>query len=624
MILDNKNYFTLKAQDVYKICPNIVLNSYGERVAQKKKITHNIAIGSGSGELSADRTQLFNTVAVLEAEIVDLCADVIKGAYILRRTILPKGEYVGTTITEIGFADEDGVLITHAILDSPITKGEEELEITGTFFAKYSYGILGGENSFVKCLLGERSLEGAQWSYVLTSYKKPADAQAVPLESRVPIECRYVPGKLIFDTPVTKDATKTYVILYLYNEPVIISRYYKLLVSVYAEHTLNENATYLKSSVRSAGPMKDLATNYVSQYSGIRIDAYSQREVLQCEKTVPSLSQIYISKDKQYLVAYDENSLQIFYFDNSRLIYLGEIRLNEIISKVLICYDNLFVLCNEFSQGKLYRYKITPSSFSPEPFVYKDIYARAMDCGNLSGDTYVLFTLEGDRLIGRNFDTKTHTSPMEEYINVIVGNADYLGVCSMTNAVFCTKLGSAYTAATYHRSIDKQKPNTMGTTLLSFIVENKPDKIFVNNYGILALNTKEDKITIYSYTQGTLTNYNLRELFPTMEKYYTDGYVFITTRGSNYKYYNIVYNTAGFSLKFESVMPFLPDDVYFMSKALILKNGEKLYEAILSGSNQYLYNEIFRPGMSVQAGEVSSFVVGQTASQVRAELIITI
>ena len=126
---------------------NIVLNNlYSRLIGVASHITR-IQVGSGTGELSAIRTTLFNRIngkAVTEVETV-LNQPPTASYRTTSIAILP-AENVGATITEVGLAFSDtGSLVTHALIKdsegNPLTIGPktdtQEITIYSTI-----YGII--------------------------------------------------------------------------------------------------------------------------------------------------------------------------------------------------------------------------------------------------------------------------------------------------------------------------------------------------------------------------------------------------------------------------------------------------------------------------------------------------
>lgn len=132
---------------------NIILdNLFGSNsmlTTTSRDAFYKIDFGKGAGALLSSRTTLFNK---LGNAIVTAVETVINQqplpSYATYMIVIPPSSYVGETITEVGFSNQTGVLVTHALIKdsegNPLTLGPktstQEITIYGTIYATATGG----------------------------------------------------------------------------------------------------------------------------------------------------------------------------------------------------------------------------------------------------------------------------------------------------------------------------------------------------------------------------------------------------------------------------------------------------------------------------------------------------
>lgn len=124
-----------------------------------------IRFGDGDGEISPDRTTLFNLVGAKASSLVEFKYDeALRSAISVKKCVLLPTEYLGKTITEVGVADNIGgdVIYTHALIKdsegNPLILGPktdiQEITIYSTIYFQIEMEegvtLLGDLNSLTK------------------------------------------------------------------------------------------------------------------------------------------------------------------------------------------------------------------------------------------------------------------------------------------------------------------------------------------------------------------------------------------------------------------------------------------------------------------------------------------
>ena len=160
---------------------NIILNKWFNSVSYTgglyAEYTHltQIGLGTGTGTLAVTRSDLFTALVYKTATVVETVY-ASPTSYVTKEIRLEAEEYVGSTITEVGFRDTYATykqLVTHAFLkDSEgnqiaIAKTADDVVIVrGTFYVTFTNGGFGtngiyappSENKVISCLFGFNSM----------------------------------------------------------------------------------------------------------------------------------------------------------------------------------------------------------------------------------------------------------------------------------------------------------------------------------------------------------------------------------------------------------------------------------------------------------------------------------
>lgn len=582
---------------VYK-AGNIMTTRCVTKILEGGKITEYIAFGKGTGTPNYNRYSLFDRLGAKQAETVDINTDRSKGRFfIVRRIVLNPDEFVGETITELGFcAEADGDLITHCVLPEGVLKTAAPMEITAVFRIPITDGFIEGDNPLAKILLGAQELSVSKLSCGYCEYRSIQDA--LEIKERYP--CSIVMPSLIrIDCPL-EQSDKPDLVIFYDDIPVLRgdSRYYKL-------RTQQETFTVNPNGVAEIPDWQKL------KISTIAVNSASVLGAIQAKPDNISWNflsmplkpdqRIFVSKDRSFLLLICENQILVYQDVLGNLVYAGELIFESKVSCVDVCATRLAVVCNQQDTPlsapgrRLHFYQLTSSRLLKRE-VTGDLPtdAQAISLEYAGGTNMVLYYLYNGVLTGVTF---SFNAPAPVYnCSYNVNRATFIKTSYRRNIVTATDLGSGLESCLHMALLNRESYPLSGAVFLA-LKSIEPDQI--NNTGEVyaSLSVKNKSIAVYSYVSNTTRISQLGGFMEDIQYAFLDGqYIIIADQNRNYKILEIDTQTSKPFEITSGILPCDPEEVHIMCDLMLIKSQDKLYYARIQSDKGWLFSDQFAYG----------------------------
>ena len=617
-----KNTYIISHQGKTYTSHNILLNSYKELINQGLKVTDYIAFGNGTGTPAVGNYSLFSKLGARLAQVVEYNTDCQNGDYyVLRKIVLGADEFLGQTITEIGFcANLDGSLITHSVLDNGVVKGNEPMEITALFYIPKLSGFLEGDNPLIKVLLGIDALDYGAFAYGNCDYYSIADAENI-IERMPCIHNQNQSLKLICPNPITEQRN---IVLFYNNQPIIAAkRTYQKVISTSYNYTVdNKGLVLIEDFYR-----KTVAAISIDQSSAVcsiqsKISSVSEKTYT---KALRSQDQkIFVSKDRQYLIIVQDSEMEVYKDFEGCLSYFGKINFKTRISFLDVCAGKIAVVCNRrdtplcTNTTRLHFFDLTSGQkITQKPFqndLSCDIESLSLEYAG--ADNMVLYYLSNGTLAGHTFCYTDPNPVLIDNYSVNVSGAKFLGTSYRRNTVFTDSLIKDDLGGTVHQALLDGENNPLYSGIILNLKAISPDQMYYNGEAITAYSEEAKTMSVYSYVNQTLRVFSLFNYVTDIGKVFLDGrYIVITSADNAFFVFETDYDLCQLRLITSGITPApSAEQVFIMNDLIVFKNGNMLtlspivYDDINIYSDQSAYfSSVFLRLANIQYGSETGY-----------------
>ncbi|HHW89406.1 MAG TPA: hypothetical protein GX745_00675 [Clostridiales bacterium] len=597
-----KNTYIISHNGKTYIGHNIALLSYTPQIFLGGRVTDYIAFGKGSGTPALNRYSLFDSLGAKPAEIIDINTDSDKGLYyIVRKITLGADEYVGETITELGFcAAADSDLITHCVLPQGVLKLNEPMDIIAVFKVPEQDGLLSGDNPLIKILLGARELDLAKFSCGYCRYNTIQDA--LDIQDRYPCELTN-PNFFKIDCPIEDDAQDD-LIVFFDDVPVIKvdSRYHKPQPQP-RYYTVDQNGLIPLDEL-GAIKLLTLSINSLLGFGVIqaKIDAVSPD--FYTIKLRDQDQKLFVSKDRSFLLVIQDNQIIVYQNTLGALVYLGTLNFGGRVSSVDMCMNRLIVLLNRADtplgaagEKRLRFFQIINGKISQKDFTNDlDTDAEAISLEYAGGDNMVLYYIADGVLTGMTF---SYQNPTLSYnCSFDVNNAHFVKTSYRQDAVFATDFEPNLDSSIHKTLLDGGMKSSLSGPTLLYIKSISPDTMFYSGELIISSNSQTKQAVVYSYITREIRLIKLEDFTDNIDQVFLDGqYFFITDQDESYKILKTDALTAQAQEIASGVLPCQNiDQVFVMCDTLVIKSSDTIYYARILYEQGFIYSDQFAYG----------------------------
>ncbi|HEY8423466.1 MAG TPA: hypothetical protein VIL23_01735 [Clostridia bacterium] len=595
------NLYVIKHNGKTYIGRNLITLKFLPNILQGKKSTEYIAFGKGRGTPAINRYSLFMPLGTKRAETTAINADCSKGGYyIVRKITLGADEFVGETITELGFCAVDGELVTHCVLAEGVLKENEPMDIYAILRLPKADGLFPGDNPLVRILLGVEEFSASKLSYGYCNFRDIQDAYA--------IKDRYLcampnPSLFRMDCPLVK-TDKTDIIIFYDDVPVLradarcqISR------SQLQSFTVGQNGVIPLEEIKNI-KIASITKNSVSIFGGIQLTPDQVSSEFFRLNLASSDQKIFVSKDRGFLLAVSGNIITVYQDVLGSLQYLGDIVLEGRVSCLDVCMSRLAVVCNhadtplgnagrrlrffQFANGKIIEKEVTGDL---------DSDAQAISLEYAGGNNMVLYYLSGGVLTGLVF---SYDNPVLTYnCSFAVNKACFVKTSYRRNAVLVTDFEHNLDSSYYKTLLGGGYNPFSGPSLLS-LKSILPDQMHFSGEIIAALNSETKTASAYSFLSGNVRIARLNNYMQDIKYTFLDGQYIFITNGSIYKILKIDSQDAEARELTSGQVPCGDiDQVFIMLDLLVIKSKDNLYLARVLSEKGFIYSDQFAYGEQV-------------------------
>lgn len=594
-----KNTYIIRHKGKTYISHNIVLNSYREMTSLGFKVTDYIAFGNGTGTPTIGNYSLFSKLDARPAQVVEYNTDCQNGDYyVLRKIVLDTDEFVGQTITEIGFCGStDGNLITHSILDTGVVKDNQPMEIMAFFSIPKLDGFLQGNNPLIKVFLGIDALDYGAFTYGNCDYYSIEDAESIT--ERLP--CIHKDNqalKLVCPNPITEQKN---IVLFYNNQPVIVaqSSYSKVISTSYTYTTDNKGLVLIEDFAK-----KKVATIAIDGNPAV-CSIQSKINALSSEKYTKVLrsenQKIFVSKDRQYLIIVQDNEMEVYKDFGASLSYLGKINLKTRISYLDVCAGRIAVVCNHMdtplcaNNRRLYFFDITGGLRVIEKTLGNDINCdiESLSLEYAGVNNMVLYYLSNGILTGQTFCYTNQNPILIDNYSVDVSGAQVLGTSYRRNTVFTTNLIKDDLSGTMHKALLDGENNSLYSGIILNLKSISPDQMYYNGEAITAYSKETKTVSVYSYISQTLGIFSLYDYVADIDKAFLDGrYIVITNADNAFFVFETDYDLCEIRLITSGIIPApSPEQIFILNDLIVFKDGSTLTFSPIIYDDIYIYSD---------------------------------
>ncbi len=593
-----KNTYIIRHKGKTYISNNIMLNSYRDSIIQGVKVTDYLAFGSGTGMPSITNYSLFSFLGVKECKTIEYNADCQKGEYyVLKSIVLGADEFVGQTITEVGFCPSANQnLITHSILPQGVYKDNEPMEISAYFYFAYSNGLLEGDNPLVKALLGIMPLNFSMFSYGYCNYYSIADAQNITNKH----PCQYAQNVLRLICANQSTKLKDLVLFYDDVPVMTVNAFYNKVNSTSYNYTFDnkglitvENfadkkaASCVINGIVSVFGIQAVITGISSNIQSLPIDIKGQK--------------IVVSKDRQYLVLIHDNEMQVYRDFNGKINYIGKAGLETHISYLDICAGRIIAVCNQkdtplsVNNRRLYFFDISSGIRLTEKTFTNDL---DMDIDGMSlefagANNMILYVLSGGLLIGKTFCYTDKNPVLTDNCSFEAPTAKFFGASYRRNTVFATNLNKDDMTGTVHKALLNGENNPLYSGIILNLKSISPEQMLYTGEAILTYSATTKTVAVYSYVNNSLKVFELNNLISDIDKVFLDcRYIFVTDINNTFYLYEIDYDLCELKLTISGANP-MPsaEQVLIMNDLILFINQNSLISVPVTYSDVNIYSD---------------------------------
>lgn len=606
MDIISKNTFWLRQNGIDTFSHNMILTNWRISLGEGKTVTQCIAIGRGTGTPLASRTTLFDFITARDSQIIDIICDKSIGNYMIaRKIVLEADEFVGETITEIGFSPfSSNNIVTHCVLENGITKTNARLEIIGYFYLPHSSNLLEGDNPIVRCFLGERAFDKTLMKYGYCKYNSIADANGIAET----YQCQYLESQnpLSFYCGMT-DGTKPDAVLFYDNVPVMKADGRVVIL----------NPAVLDGTVNDIGtvPLINFVSKKVSSFKtdGAYVTTFAMNaEILGTNNPLTEFSKlkngkIKVSNDKQFLIIYERDTFEVYRNFLDKLIFIDRVRLNNVISHLDVCLGRLVIVCNRkdtplsgTNARRLYKYEIYNDRLTRKDFANDlDFDIDAMSLSVCGSGQMIFYYIQNGTLTGMTFNYTAVNAALILNNACETVQADFIGSSYRRDVVFAARLNTEQTnGSVYLRLLNGESKSIYGQILTS-LKEIVPDNIYLNGEAIVSYNSTQKTAVIYSFVTSSMMTYDFSLLFEGLAEVFSDGEMFLIVKENEFLLYQLDYHDLSLIQKAAGALTENNfDGAAFLAGMLIMKKGDALhafgyqFENMLLRCDANLYNSV--------------------------------
>ncbi|NLC17573.1 MAG: hypothetical protein GX756_06835 [Clostridiales bacterium] len=581
---------------------NIVLLSYTQEIFLDGKVTDYIAFGKGVGTPAYNRYSLFERLGAKSAEIIDINTDCGKGLYyIVRKITLGADEYAGETITELGFcASPEGSLITHCVLPQGVLKLNEPMDIIAVFKVPKNDGLLPGENPLIKILLGAQELNLAMFSCGYCQYNTIQDAYDI--QDRYPCGLT-TPNLFKIDCPLQDGAPNDLIVFYD-DTPVIKvdSRYHKPQ-SQLRHYTVDQNGLIPLEDL-GAVKLLTLSINSLTGYGVIQAKIAAISPDFYTIKLRDKDQRLFVSKDRGFLLAIQDNQIIVYQNILGALVYLGTLSFDGRVSCVDMCMNRLIVVCNRadtplgsVADKRLHFYQIISGKIAKKDFANDlESDAQAISLEYAGGNNMVLYYIADGVLTGMTF---SHQNPSLNFnCSFEVNNACLVKTSYRQDAVFATDFEPDLDSSLHKTLLDGGTKSSLSGPALLHLKSISPDQINYTGELLISFNSQTKRALAYSFIARNIGFIELGNFTDNIDRAFLDGqHFFITDQDGTYKILKTDTQTAQAQEIAGGVLPCQDiDQVFIMCDMLIIKSGDAVYCARVLYDEGFIYSDQFAYG----------------------------